>query len=396
MLKTNIKPLIITIFAIATLSFSCNSQENKSEEATGNNTKIPVSITGSIKSDYPKKVFLERMNERSIATKLDSTTINPDKTFSLNTSIPEPGIYQINFDDQQVIGLLLDGNEKLVITADGEMVEGQPAVFNVDGSPNMMKFNEVMAEMNLFNQKKGEMEQLFQTAKEKEKDEIRKQYQAANDAFRSKIKPMISAMGTSMGGIIAANNFLVPELDGEFLDELANKLKAEKKDHYYAKLFLDTVERKSAGKQGSMAPDFELTTLAGEKVKLSDLRGKKVIIDFWATWCGPCIMSFPGMKKAQEKYASNPDVQFLFINTFERVSPDQWQSHVASFVDKRQFQYLNPVLDIGNETAMNYGVEGIPAKFCVGPDGKIIHKSTGYLGSSDAVYKEMVEWIDGK
>ncbi|SOE20916.1 protein of unknown function [Spirosomataceae bacterium TFI 002] len=390
MLNTNIKPLIITLFVIATLSFSCNSQENKSDVKT-----IPVSISGTIKSDYPKKVFLERMNERNIASKIDSAVINPDKTFTLNSGIPEPGIYQVNFDNQQVIGLLLDGNEKLFITADGENMEGQPAAFNVEGSPNMMKFNAVVQEMNVFNQQKTEMEQRFQTAKEKEKEAIRKEFQTANDAFRNKIKPMISEMGTSMGGIIAANNFLVPELDGEYLDILAQKLKAEKKDHYYAKLFLDTMERKSAGKEGSMAPDFELTTLQGEKVKLSDLRGKKVIIDFWATWCGPCIMSFPGMKKAQEKYASNPDVQFLFINTFERVSPEQWQGHVASFVEKRQFQYLNPVLDIGNGTAMNYGVEGIPAKFCVGPDGKIIHKSTGYLGSSDAVYKEMVEWIDG-
>lgn len=391
MLQTSIKPLFITLFAIATLSFSCNSQENKSSEAT-----IPVSITGSIKSDYPKKVYLERMNERSIATRIDSVAINGDQTFSLNSGIPEPGIYQINFDDQQVIGLLLDGNEKLVITADGEMTDGQPANFKVEGSPNMLKFNAVMNEMNLFNQKKGEMEQLFQNAKEREKDEIRKQYQATNDAFRSKIKPLIAEMGTSMGAIIAANNFLVPELDGEFLNELANKLKAEKIEHYYATLFLNTLARKSAGKEGSIAPDFELTTLDGKKVKLSDLKGKKVILDFWATWCGPCIMSFPGMKQAKEKYANNPDVAFLFINTFERVSQDQWQSHVAAFIEKRQFQYLNPILDIGNATALNYGVEGIPAKFCIGPDGKIIHKSTGYLGSSDAVYKEMVEWIDGK
>ncbi len=148
--------------------------------------------------------------------------------------------------------------------------------------------------------------------------------------------------------------------------------------------------------EGSPAPDFDLVNLKGEKVKLSDMRGKTVILDFWATWCGPCIRSFPGMKMAQEKYASNPNVEFLFINTFERVDPGQWKGHVQSFVDNRGFQFLNPPLDIGNQTALAYGVDGIPAKFCIDPNGNIRKKSTGFLGSSEAVYKEMVEWVESK
>ena len=60
------------------------------------------------------------------------------------------------------------------------------------------------------------------------------------------------------------------------------------------------------------------------------------------------------------------------------------------------FQYLNPPLDIRNETAIAYGVEGIPAKFCIDPTGKIKHRSTGFLGSSDAVFAEMVEWVEGE
>lgn len=358
--------------------------------------ELPVNISGSIQSNLPKKVYFERVNERNIVSKVDSAEINSDRSFVLNTSIKEPGIYQINFEDAQVIGLLLDGGETLVVTADGETVDGQQPQFNIDGSVNMMKFNQVMSRVQQFQGVKADLESKFQAASNREKDAIRVEYQKANDLLRQDIKPVILELGTSVAGIIAANNFLNPELDGPFLDDLATKLKAEGKNHYFANLFIETISRKSAGMEGSMAPDFTLTTLDGKTIKLSELRGKKVIIDFWATWCGPCIMSFPGMKQAKEKYAGDPNVQFLFVNTFERVPEKDWQGHVAGFVDKRNFQYLEPLLDFGNTTALNYGVEGIPAKFLIGPDGKIAKKSTGYLGSSEAVYNEMVEWIEGK
>src|SRR5690606_1095730 len=66
------------------------------------------------------------------------------------------------------------------------------------------------------------------------------------------------------------------------------------------------------------APAFELLNMSGEKVSLASLKGKVVVLDFWATWCQPCIRSFPGMKAAQAMYEDDDQVQFLFINTWER------------------------------------------------------------------------------
>ncbi|MFT5884798.1 MAG: thiol-disulfide isomerase/thioredoxin [Arcticibacterium sp.] len=397
MIKTNFKKTLLgTILFFAFFSFSCNSQNNTEKELT-EKKGLPLVINGTLKNGLVETVYLERMNERNIPSRIDSSQLSPDLKFSFNTTIPEPGIYQVNIVGQQVIGLILDGGESITLTADGLSNPEVVPQFSIQGAPNIDKFNSVMAEVQNFGKLRQSLEQDFQTAKKgSQQEELRSQYQMAFNNHRETIKPMIADLGTSLPGIIAANNFLTPEMDGQFLNELKDKLIAEGKTHHFADLFIQTINRQSVGTEGTMAPDFDLVNLSGEKVKLSEMRGKTVIIDFWATWCGPCIKSFPGMKQAQDKYADNQDVEFLFVNTFERVPQDQWISHVQSFVDKRNYQYLNPVLDIGNSTALAYGVEGIPAKFCIGPDGTIKHKSTGFMGTADAVYSEMVEWIDGK
>jgi thiol-disulfide isomerase/thioredoxin len=67
------------------------------------------------------------------------------------------------------------------------------------------------------------------------------------------------------------------------------------------------------------APAFSLVDLEGNKVSLAELKGKVVILDFWATWCAPCKKSFPAMQKALDKYKADPNVRFLFIDTWERI-----------------------------------------------------------------------------
>lgn len=140
------------------------------------------------------------------------------------------------------------------------------------------------------------------------------------------------------------------------------------------------------------APKFELKDISGKTVSLTDLRGKVVILDFWATWCGPCIRSFPGMKKAQEKYKNNPNVKFLFINTWEQ--GDDYLPKVKKLIaDKKYTDFTVPV-DIDNKIVASYKVEAIPTKFVIDTEGNIRFKRKGSSDNVEEIVEEVSFMID--
>ncbi|WP_316796497.1 redoxin domain-containing protein [Pedobacter agri] len=141
------------------------------------------------------------------------------------------------------------------------------------------------------------------------------------------------------------------------------------------------------------APAFSLVNLKGEKVSLADFKGKVVILDYWATWCGPCVASFPGMQKALAKYSSNPNVVFLFVNTWQ--NEDNREKVVTDFVAEKKLNF-NILYDTKNakdpskfDVVSAYKVEGIPTKFIIDGEGNIRFKAVGFSGSDDGVVKEI-------
>lgn len=124
-----------------------------------------------------------------------------------------------------------------------------------------------------------------------------------------------------------------------------------------------------APSNNDQAPEIETQLVDGTPFKLSDLRGSNVVLDFWGSWCGPCLADAPKLVALHEKFGDR--VVFVAI-AFEK-NDQRWQqtSERLGFSWKHQIVEISPVL-LGSEIARDYGVSDIPAKFIVTPEGKLI------------------------
>jgi peroxiredoxin len=125
-----------------------------------------------------------------------------------------------------------------------------------------------------------------------------------------------------------------------------------------------------------MAPDFELQSLDGKTVNLSDFRGKAVLLNFWATWCQPCKIEMPWFEQLQKRYARE-GLQVIGV-----AMDDAGKEDIANFAKNLGVNY--PIL-LGKETVGDAygGVQFLPATFYVGRDGKIVDKVFGLKGRDE-------------
>lgn len=155
-------------------------------------------------------------------------------------------------------------------------------------------------------------------------------------------------------------------------------------DKYLASLNGSHIDEKIKALKNEMlnkvAPDFSLKDLQGTTVNLKDLKGKIIVLDFWATWCGPCKASFPAMQAMVDKYKDNENVKFLFIDTYERGANKEKAAN--DYITEKGFSF-QVLMDNSDEVAKSYGANNIPAKFVIDKNGNMQFKSAGFRNDAD-------------
>ncbi|HVP51636.1 MAG TPA: TlpA disulfide reductase family protein [Terriglobales bacterium] len=133
---------------------------------------------------------------------------------------------------------------------------------------------------------------------------------------------------------------------------------------------------KPVGKNGSVAPDFALKGLDGKQVRLSDYRGKAVLLNFWATWCAPCKIEMPWFVDLQKQYASQ-GLQVIGV-----AMDDSGEETIAKFAKEMGVNY--PVL-VGKEAVGDAygGVEFLPTTFIIDRQGKVVDRVFGLVGRGE-------------
>ena len=138
----------------------------------------------------------------------------------------------------------------------------------------------------------------------------------------------------------------------------------------YKESLQEVYERQEHLMAGKPAPSFKLATLEGEELSLEELKGKVVYVDFWASWCRPCLGEMPAAKKMKEHFKDNPNVAFVYI------SIDDDENSWRNMVDKQAIEGIHLYSKgWGSQTAQDYAVQAIPRYVLIDKEGKLIDSS---------------------
>lgn len=187
--------------------------------------------------------------------------------------------------------------------------------------------------------------------------------------------------------LMALNSTLSPGFDAVEMEKVFMALKPELRDSYFGKQVGLRIATFKKTQEGVEAADFSQPDVDGKIVKLSDYRGKYVLIDFWASWCAPCRRENPNLVKAYEQYKAK-GFEILGVSLDKAADKAKWIKAIAD--DKLTWKQVGDMKGWENEAAVNYEVKAIPMNFLIDPSGKIIAKEL--RGAAlDAKLKQLFE-----
>ncbi|HXS36004.1 MAG TPA: TlpA disulfide reductase family protein [Flavipsychrobacter sp.] len=353
--------LAVSLFWLA----SCTSNKNK------------FTVIGNINNMPSQEVTLDEISPNDIITVIDSTKTSETGSFELSGIAPEPGLYRLRFQQDKFILLSVDKGD-IKVSGDWNMLEN----YNVNGSSASLSLRNFLFAIREHLRDFNTMHIVLDSMKAKGNDSAltsaKKDFDDMVTGFTRYVEQYADTTHFAPNAIFAARilnirtekDFLNAFVQG--LDRRFPNLKIIKDyETYYAQASssLNPPTTSSRPEIGAIAPDLNLPTPEGKMVSLSSLKGKYVLLDFWASWCGPCRAENPNVVAAYNKYK---DKKFVILSVSLDNNKNAWLAAIKK--DNLTWTHVSDLKGWESSAARVYDIESIPSNFLIDPSGKIIDR----------------------
>lgn len=329
--------------------------------------KDEFTIKGTIAGVETGKVYLQKIVDGRPQS-IDTANVENGK-FSFTGKMETPDLRVLRLNDQDYIAQFFLENSQVKIDAKKDSMNAT----KITGSASQDLFQTYVKEVESMNKQMAVLQDRYQKAMASNNaEEVKKvqiDYQAMMDNMKVYTKNFVKEHRTSVVAAYITLAQLSNQIESAELDSIVAGFPQEiSKSEYVVKLKeMAEAMRKTA--IGVVAPDFTMNDPQGKPIQLSSLRGKVVMIDFWASWCGPCRQENPNVVKVYQQYH---DKGFEILGVSLDSDKAEWQQAINH--DQLNWLHVSDLQKWDNSAARLYAVNSIPQTYLLDKEGKIIAK----------------------